>query len=150
VQVDFYHLAGASTAERVIATIAGRVLAEGGRLLVIDGEADRADSLDIALWSTAPDSFLPHGRVGAGGEMEQPILIDTAIPVGATLNGARHVILADGVWREAALGFDRAFYLFDDRTIAAARAAWKALTGRGGIERRFWKQDEVGKWRQVA
>jgi DNA polymerase-3 subunit chi len=149
VQVDFYHLAAAAP-ERVIATIAGRVFAGGGRLLIVDENADRADALDAALWAIAPDSFLPHGRAGGGGEPMQPILIDTAIGGDVPANGARHVMLADGVWREAALNFDRAFHLFDDRTIAAARAAWKALAGREGIDRRFWKQDEAGRWTQAA
>jgi DNA polymerase-3 subunit chi len=150
VQVDFYHLA-ATPPERVIATIAGRVVAGGGRLLIVDGDAGRADRLDAALWSTAPDSFLPHGRAGAGNETAQPILIDIAIGEGgAPINGARHIMLADGVWRDEALGFDRAFHLFDDATIQAARAAWKALATRDGIDRRFWKQDEGGRWTQAA
>ena len=63
-------------------------------------------------------------------------------------NGARNVALIDGVWREEALGFDRAFYLFDADTIAQARAAWRALGTREDINRRFWKQDEDGRWRE--
>ncbi len=76
-----------------------------------------------------------------------PVLIaaDT-VPV----NGARHVALVDGVWRDAALGFDRAFHFFDDGSIAAARAAWKALAGRDDVQRNFWKQDEAGRWTKAA
>jgi DNA polymerase-3 subunit chi len=149
VQVDFYHLAR-TTPERVIATIAARILANGGRLLVVIGDAERADALDTALWAAAPESFLPHGRAGSGGEAAQPILIATEIGTGGASNGARHVALADGVWREAALDFDRVFHLFDDGTIAAARATWKGLADRDRIERRFWKQDEAGRWTQAA
>ncbi len=145
-QVDFYHLASAAPA-RVIARIAERILADGGRLLVVLADVDRAVALDAALWAVAPDSFLPHGRAGEAGEADQPILI---APAPAAANGARHIALADGMWREEALDFDRAFHFFDDETIGAARAAWKALAGREGIARNFWKQDEAGRWAKVA
>jgi DNA polymerase-3 subunit chi len=65
-------------------------------------------------------------------------------------NGARNVALADGVWRDAALEFDRAFHFFDEDRIAEARAAWKGLADREGIERRYWKQNEAGRWEQAA
>ncbi len=58
--------------------------------------------------------------------------------------------MADGIWQEAALGFERAFLLFDGATIEDARATWRALDGRDGIERRYWRQDEGGKWEQAA
>jgi len=34
--------------------------------------------------------------------------------------------------------------------IAEARAAWKALADRDGIERRYWKQNDEGRWEQAA
>ncbi len=60
-QVDFYHLA-ASPPERVIARIAEKILGDGGRLLVVTADDAQAAALDAALWSIAPESFLPHGR----------------------------------------------------------------------------------------
>jgi DNA polymerase-3 subunit chi len=35
-------------------------------------------------------------------------------------------------------------------TLEGARLAWKLLSGRDGIERRYWKQDEGGRWKQQA
>ncbi len=145
-QVDFYHL-GPTAPERVIAAIAGRLLGDGGRLLVVARDEAHAALLDEGLWSAVPESFLPHGLAGDGREARQPILI-AVTPDPA--NGARNIALADGAWRDAALEFDRAFHLFDDSTIAAARTAWKALATKSGIERRFWKQDAGGKWMQAA
>ena len=52
--------------------------------------------------------------------------------------------------REAALGYDRAFYLFDNATLEGARLAWKLLSGREGVERRYWSQDDEGRWKQKA
>lgn len=143
-QVDFYHL-DRSPLERVLPRIAERVIEGGGRLLVVSGDDALAARLDAVLWTYAPDSFLPHGRADGTRDAGQPILI--AGGPEAT-NGARNVALADGVWRDEALGFDRAFYFFDSETIAGARIAWKALKGREGIEPRYWKQDDAGKWVQ--
>jgi DNA polymerase-3 subunit chi len=143
-QVDFYHL-NAAPLERVLPRIAERVLEQGGRLLVVCDEEDLAKRLDDQLWSYAPDSFLPHGRAGEAGEEIQPVLISSGPEA---VNRARNVAIADGLWREEALGFDRAFYFFDAATIAGARAAWRDLVGREGVEPRYWKQDDAGKWRQ--
>jgi DNA polymerase-3 subunit chi len=144
-QVDFYHLA-ATPIERVLPRIAERLFGNGERLVIVAEDDALAARLDLALWSYAADSFLPHGRASGEGDAEQPVLITDAAAEPA--NGARNVALADGVWRDEALAFDRAFYLFDDSTIAAARGAWRALGERDGIVRRFWKQDDEGRWRE--
>jgi DNA polymerase-3 subunit chi len=47
------------------------------------------------------------------------------------------------------LGYDRAFYLFDDAALEGARLAWKLLAGREGVERNFWAREE-GRWVQKA
>ncbi|MFZ5746224.1 MAG: DNA polymerase III subunit chi [Pseudomonadota bacterium] len=145
-RVDFYHLTRAPLA-RVLPQIAEKVLAGGGRLLVVAGDQSEQAMLDQLLWSWSPESFLPHARMGAGDDSLQPVLIaDT--PVAA--NGARNVAIVDGVWRDAALEFDRAFHFFTEDRIAEARAAWRALSARDGVERLYWKQDENGRWQQAA
>jgi DNA polymerase-3 subunit chi len=146
VKVDFYHLT-TSPLERVLPRIAERILAEGGRLLVVEADPARRASLDKTLWSYAPDSFLPHGVAGGEHDARQPVLI---APDVAAANHARNVALADGEWRDRALEFDRAFHFFDGDRIGDARAAWKALAARDGIERRYWKQAESGRWEQAA
>lgn len=137
-RVDFYHLT-ARPLEQVLPSICEKVLAAGERLLVVAG-ADRLARLDEALWTYARDSFLPHGRERPE---VQPILL-SAEPDRA--NGATNIALADGRWRDEALGFERAFYFFDDSGRDEARAAWRALKGRPEVEPRYWKQDERGKW----
>jgi DNA polymerase-3 subunit chi len=140
-QVDFYQL-GRDPLPGVLARIATRVLAGGARLLVVTGDEAQAAALDEALWA-APDGFLPHGRDGA----DQPVLISAGTEA---VNAARHVALIDGVWRDEATTFDRAFHFFDDRSIDAARTAWRGLRGRDGVEPRYWRQDDDGRWAQVA
>ena len=83
-----------------------------------------------------------HGRAGGTDDSRQPILLSTT-PDAPNL--ARNLLIADGEWRDAALGFDRAFYLFDGATLSGAREAWKQLAEREGIERRYWANED-GKW----
>jgi DNA polymerase-3 subunit chi len=138
--VDFYHLT-ASPLEKVLPSIAEKVLASGERLLVVADEAQLA-RLDEQLWTYAKDTFLPHGR---GDADAQPILL-AAEPVAA--NGATNVALADGAWRDEALSFARTFYFFDAAHLDGARAAWRALKANAEATARYWMQDERGKWVQ--
>lgn len=145
-KVDFYHLT-ARPLERVLPRIAERVLADGGRLLVVEADEARRRALDRLMWEYAPEAFLPHARSGEGDDRAQPVLI--AGEVNAA-NGARNIALVDGTWRDEALDFERTFHFFDEDRIHAARAAWKALADRPGVERRYWKQNEAGRWEQAA
>ena len=143
-QVDFYHLT-AKPLDRVLPQIAEKVLGAGDRLLIVAGDEDQRRHLDRLLWTYAPDGFLPHACAGAGDDTAQPILL---APDVTAANQARNVALVDGVWRDAALDFDRAFHFFDEGSLREARLAWKALADREGVERRYWKQSDAGKWEQ--
>ena len=140
-QVDFYQLGG-TPPEQVIASISEKVLAGGGRLLIVAGEEPVLARLDRMLWDQGATSFLPHGLAGGAEDARQPILLSTS-PDAPNL--ARNMLIADGEWRDSALSYDRSFYLFDAATLDGARLAWKLLAGREGVERRYWAQ-EGGKW----
>jgi len=140
--VDFYYLT-ASPLERVLPRICERIVAEGGKLLIVT-EPDLLGSLDVQLWTYAVDSFLPHGRSDGATPEAQPILLS---PDTAPLNGAEAIALADGRWRDEALNFARTFYFFDAAHLDEARATWRTLKGREGVECRYWKQVD-GRWVQ--
>jgi DNA polymerase-3 subunit chi len=141
VRVDFYQL-GAAQLDSVIAAIAGRLLGEGQRLLVVASDEGTLARLDRQLWDQGAASFLPHGLAGGSDDAAQPILLSTGTD---SPNLARNILIADGEWRESALAYDRAFYLFDEGTLEGARLAWKLLAGREGVERNYWALEE-GKW----
>ncbi len=145
-QVDFYHLTAAPL-DRVLPSIAEKVLGSGGRLLIVAGDAGLRTRVDQLLWSYNAASFLPHAQAGGDWDAEQPALIAEGV---TPRNGARNVALIDGLWRDEALDFDRAFHLFDEDSIGAARVAWRVLGERDGVERRYWRQDDNGRWAQVA
>ena len=143
-QVDFYQLVGTAP-EQVIAGIAEKVLSGDGRLLVIADDEAFLARLDRMLWD-GPTSFLPHGIAGGTDDARQPILLSTS-PDAPNL--ARNALIADGIWRDSALSYDRFFFLFDNATLDAAREAWKVLAEREGVERRYWARDG-GKWVKKA
>ena len=144
-QVDFYQL-GRTPVEQLIASISSKLLAEGSRLLVVAEDAALLARLDRMLWDQGQTSFLPHGLAGGNDDVRQPILLAQSVDAP---NLARNILIADGRWRDAALGFDRAFYVFDSTMLEEARLAWKLLAGRVGIERRYWAQDDR-KWVQKS
>jgi DNA polymerase-3 subunit chi len=145
VRVDFYQL-GSAAPDGVITRIAQRLLDEGQRLLVVADDDAALARLDRQLWDQGATSFLPHAISGGSDDAAQPVLLSTAT---VAPNDARNLLIADGQWREAALHFDRAFYLFDEATLEGARQAWKLLSGRDGVERNYWALDG-GKWVKKA
>ena len=144
-KVDFYQLSR-DPAEKVVPLLARNTLKAGERLLVVSADDDLTGRISARLWEGA-ESFLAHGLSGGPHDARQPILL-ADVPQAA--NSARFMVIADGTWRDEALGFDRAFLLFDGSTIEDARATWRALDGKDGVERRYWRQDDYGKWEQAA
>jgi DNA polymerase-3 subunit chi len=140
-RVDFYQL-GAAQPDNVIGAIAGKLLSDQHRLLVVAADEGLLARLDRQLWDQGAASFLPHALAGGSDDAAQPILLSTGTDAP---NLARNMLIADGEWREAALGYDRAFYLFDADTLEGARLAWKLLAGRDGVERNYWALED-GKW----
>lgn len=140
-RVDFYQLSR-DPAELVLPLIARNTMKAGERLLVVSGNADQLGVISRELWGRVADSFLAHGFSGGDHDARQPILLSEDMAPG---NGAKYVAIADGVWRDAEAGFERTFYIFDDETLQPARECWVMLGKRGGVERRFWKQ-QGGKW----
>ena len=149
-RVDFY-LLSQDTPEAALPALAARALAAGERMLVVSADAGQRARASQALWSRGKVSFLANGQAGGVADPAQPILIseDMAAPNGATV-----LAVLDGQWREAAGaasggaasgGFARQLLLYDAATIAAARATWRLLGQREGVERHFWRQID-GRW----
>ena len=144
-RVDFYQL-GDATIESVVASVGQRLIGEGQRLLVVAGDEALLARLDRLLWDQGASSFIPHGLAGGPDDSAQPILLSSGSDAP---NRARNLLIADGEWREAALGYDRAFFLFDGESLEAARLAWKLLAGRDGVERHYWGHED-SRWVKKA
>lgn len=140
--IDFYQMGGASVGE-IVLSIGQKLLAKGERLILVAEDEGTLARLDRILWDMGRTTFLPHGVEGGADDSLQPILLSTRTDAP---NLARNMLIADGKWRDAALSFDRAFFLFDEDTLEHARLSWKLLAGRDGVERRYWARDEDGRW----
>ena len=140
-RVDFYQL-GEARPDAVIASIATKLMGDKQRLLIVASDEGLLSRLDRQLWDQGATSFLPHGLAGGSDDAAQPVLLSTGTEAP---NLARNMMIADGEWRDAALSYDRAFYLFDAATLEGARLAWKLLAGREAIERNYWALED-GKW----
>lgn len=144
-RVDFYQL-GAVGLEQVVASVSEKLLAQDERLLVVAGDQALLARLDRLLWDQGPASFIPHGIAGGAEDTRQPVLLSTT-PDAA--NRARNLLIADGTWRDAALGFHRAFYLFNSDTLDEARSAWRTLAATDRAECHYWA-NEGGRWLEKA
>ncbi len=140
-KLDFWQVTH-DPVEKVVALIAGRAVGNGERVLVVSADPAQRAAIAAALWQAGPpESFLAHGEAEAPGAERQPVLLAETL---APANGATHLILADGTWREAT-GFARVFLLFPPGGAPAARAAWRAQDGREEVERAYFAQED-GRW----
>lgn len=147
-EVGFYHCTH-QPALKIASRLAARAWESGQRLL-ITGTAERLQLLDKGLWVDDPASFLPHAMAGEAEDAEQPILLaETPVPEnGEAANSARLLMVLEVGLPVSFERFDRVLNLFDDGTDAhtRARADWKAIGGRDGIQRVYWQQNERGGW----
>jgi DNA polymerase-3 subunit chi len=143
-QLDFWQLSR-DPVERVVALIAERTRGAGEKLLVVTAEDEQRAAISRALWE-AKEAFLANGEAAAPHAKRQPILLSNECEAA---NGARYAVLADGAWRDQAERFERAFLLFGEAGIEAARATWRQFDGRDDVERNYYAQ-EGGKWVKKA
>lgn len=144
-RVDFYQLSR-DPVEQVVPLLARKALQAGQRLLVVSGDPEHRAAISRALWSEGGAHFLAHGEAQAAHAARQPILLSETC---AAPNEARMVVLADGIWREEASSFERAFLLFDAAATQNARDLWRSFRARDGIEGHAWKQEDGG-WIEVG
>ena len=148
--VGFYHCTRAPALE-VAVRLAAKAYGGGQRLLVV-AAPERLEALDRLLWTYDESSFLPHGQAGTDEDKEQPVLLAPAPGGEAPVNGARLLMILETGLPPGFDSFDRVLNLFEDGTPAheRARADWKALQARDGVERSYWQQKEGGGWDKRA
>jgi DNA polymerase III subunit chi len=146
-EVLFYHLQN-MTVENVLPPLLEKSLERGWRVVVQSTSEERADALDVHLWTYRDDSFLPHATWRAGDAMDQPILL-----VVAEENPNRaHVrfLIDNAALPQDCAAYERMVLLFngdDSDALASARGAWTECKSRG-FEVTYWQADEQGRWRR--
>lgn len=143
-EVRFYHLTRKSL-ETALPEILTKIVERGGRAVVLGGSAERIEALDQHLWTFRPDSFLPHGAARDGFAEDQPIFLTWK---DENPNGARTLVVVDGVETAAVDEFDLVCDLFDgndEEAVGRARERWKAHK-TAGRALTYWRQTERGGW----
>jgi DNA polymerase-3 subunit chi len=150
-EYGFYHLTR-TPLEQALPKLLGRVLAGGGRAMILAASTERRDALDAALWSSGDPDWLPHGTPLSGHPELQPIWLTTEdAPETGAPNAARFLFLLEGCEAARPQLFDRILDLFDGRdeaAVAAARARWRAAK-EAGHDLTYWQQGARG-WEKKA
>ncbi len=144
-RVDFYHLER-SPVERVLPQLLERVLQAGHRAVVMTASSDKVEALTSLLWTYNPNSWLPHGSEKDGAPAEQPVWLTVR---DENPNGARMLVLTDGMQSENMSDYERCLDLFDgtdNEAKAAARERWKSAKA-AGHELHYWQQTASG-WQE--
>lgn len=138
--------------ESVVPRLLEKVVAANHRVLLLGNDRPVLQKLDVALWSYAPASFLPHALVDENGPPDeaaaQPVLLTT----NAVNRNNADVLMCVGAAVPANAGdFARVLLLFDGNDMAAlqqARQQWKALTGNDH-QLVYWKESATG-WEKAG
>jgi DNA polymerase-3 subunit chi len=145
--IGFYQLL-ATPLEAALPKLLEKALARGMRASIATGSAERAQALDAALWTYAPESFLPHGRAPASAT-EQPIWLAADIE---NPNGAALLVTLDGQIPARFEDWERVCDMFDgtdETALEAARTRWKTLKAAGHALS-YWRQTPAGGWEKAA
>jgi DNA polymerase III subunit chi len=147
-EVYFYHLEK-QPLETVLPQLLEKTLARGWRAVVQIGVAERIEAISTLLWSYRDDSFLPHGTTADGQAARQPIWLTA----GNEGPNAPHVrFFLDGAEPVAFDGLERAIVVFDGSladSVTQARDWWRRIVAEGH-KVSYWRQDEGGRWRNMA
>ncbi len=144
-EIGFYHLR-TTPLERALPRILERALAEGHRVVVMAGSAERVEHLDALLWAYDEASFLPHGSARDGHAERQPVWLTTA---DENPNDATMLVLVDGASTTRLTDYARCCDIFDgndEAAVAAARLRWKNAKA-AGHQLVYWEQNE-GRWQK--
>jgi len=145
-EYGFYHLTR-TPLDQALPKLLGRVLAGGGRAMVLCATPERVAALDASLWTSAEPDWLPHGTPATGHATYQPIWLTTEdAPEEGAPNAARFLVLLDGMESARLDRFDRVLDLFDgadEESVAAARRRWKAAKAAGHVLT-YWQQGPRG------
>lgn len=146
-EVGFYHLR-TTPLERALPRLLERALAEGHRVVVLAGSAERVAHLDGLLWTFSEASFLPHGSARDANMARQPIFLTER---DENPNGASMLVQVDGTSSAHLADFARCCDMFDGNDPAAVDAARKRWTEAkaAGHQLTYWQQTESG-WEKRA
>ncbi|MFN3076826.1 MAG: DNA polymerase III subunit chi [Alphaproteobacteria bacterium] len=145
-RVDFYHLQKWPL-ERALPQLLDKVLRSGQRAVVLSASRERVEALNALLWTTPPDSWLPHGSAADGDADLQPIWLTET---DHNPNRADVIVLTDGADTPRKGDYSRCLDLFngnDPEALERARSRWRVCRDVG-YELHYWQQTDSGRWQE--
>jgi DNA polymerase-3 subunit chi len=146
-EIFFYQL-DASPLSTVLPNLLKRSLERGVKIAVETVAVENIPQISAMLWGHDDVAFLPHGY-SDDAAASQPIWLcaDTENP-----NAATYRFYVEGAFPQSLVGLQRAIIMFEsssEETLASARNEWKKRKVEGH-EISYYKQDESGKWQNLA
>jgi DNA polymerase-3 subunit chi len=141
-EIGFYHLTS-TPLDRALPRLLERARAQGYRIIVRAGSAERIEHLNAVLWTYDEASFLPHGSGRDGNAAVQPIWLTERDD---NPNGASMLVLVDGADAGNVSVFARCADLFDgndETAVDAARERWRQARD-AGHQLSYWRQTASG------
>jgi DNA polymerase-3 subunit chi len=141
-EIGFYHLTS-TPLDRALPRLLERARAQGYRIIVRAGSAERIEHLNAVLWTYDEASFLPHGSGRDGNAAVQPIWLTERDD---NPNGASMLVLVDGADAGNVSVFARCADLFDgndETAVDAARERWRQARD-AGHPLSYWRQTASG------
>ena len=145
-EINFYHLSQSSL-DKALAKLLEKMIATGKRAVVWTNTAEKAEELNIGLWTYSQSSFIPHGTAEDGFSDHQPIYITAKSD---NPNKANFIVTTDNVVIQDFTNFERCFDVFngqDSVSVSAARTRWKNYQN-AGHQLVYWQQNEMGGWQR--
>jgi DNA polymerase-3 subunit chi len=149
IEIGFYQLAN-RRAEAVLPQLVAKALAAGHRV-VVRAEPGLLATLDAMLWTSVPDSFIPHGidsEIGADRARSQPVLLSTAALPAA--NAADCLAQVGDDLPDDLSGLARVLFLFDVQGTEVARQRWRHVARLPGVKPVYWRESDGGRFEKAG
>jgi len=146
-EVFFYHL-DQKPLRSILPQLVQRGLERGLRMVVETAQIENLNGLSDALWGAEDVAFIPHG-LGDDAPSGQPLWLCAN---NQNPNAATYRFFVDGALPQSVEGLQRAVILFDgtdEQAKASARDEWKKRKAEGHSIS-YWKQNENGRWENLA
>ena len=146
-EIVFYHLVKWPL-EHALPKLLERILIQDFKVVIRVATDRHLSTLNQALWTYDPGSFLPHGNAGDGNAKQQPIYLTTGTEVP---NDATVLILTGDLDAHDIDRFARCVDIFDgnDEAVSKARKRW-ASRSTAGYSQTYWQQTSDGRWERIS
>ena len=147
--VYFYHLTK-SPIFTVINDLISKCMAKGWRIAIVGKQLKNLENLDIQLWESKDNIFIPHGLSNGINDDDQHVLL-TINPIDYRTRQAL-IVIDDAEFIPSDFShLERVCIIFDGNnsdSLAEARSKWALIAGNG-IPAQYWSQ-ATGTWEKKA